>query len=147
MSERHLRLILAGAMFVTLLLPMNPHPDPVPNGVYILWYSMEAMPRILRSTDIAYSMGWLLPLLGLLGTLVLIPLNLCLVARPRKGVKVLYRILVLALLPLAWYTTFSTALRFRGVGLWANTAVVSAAVLLEAFFVAREQQGKQENAS
>lgn len=138
MFERRIRLIVTGTMFVTLFLPAIPPPDSEPNWIYILWYSMEALPRVFRSTDIAYCVGWLLPLLGLLSIPFLIPFNLCLAIRSFKEVKILYRIFVLALPALAWYTTFLTDPELRGVGLWANALILSIAMLLEAALVAKE---------
>jgi hypothetical protein len=62
---------------------------------------------------------------------LLILLNACLAVRSFRGLRMLYRFLLLALLPLTWYRTFLTDPAWRGVGFWANAAVVSAAVLIE----------------
>lgn len=145
MSERRFRLVLAGIMFVTLLLPLNPPPEVLPNWLFILWHSLETLSWIFyRPSGANYTVGlagWLnvFSFLSLLSAPLLILLNVCLAVRPFGGLKMLYRILMLILLPLTWYLAFIIDPDWRGMGFWANIAVVSAAALLEIFFVARER--------
>lgn len=144
MLERRIRLILTGTMFVTLFLPTIPPPDSEPNWIYILWYSMEALSRAFRGTDVAYCVGWLSPLFGLLSIPLLIPFNLCLAIRSFREVKILYRVLVFPLAALAWYTTLLTGPELRGLGLWANAVTVSIAASIETILVAKEQLDTRE---
>ena len=57
MSERLLRLVLAGGMFGILFLPLTSPPEVMPNWLFIFWYSMEALSRIFGGTDIVNRIG------------------------------------------------------------------------------------------
>lgn len=148
MSERRLRAILAIAMLVTLFLPVDPPRTTGVNLTFILWYSMEALASFIGVPGIAL-IDWLrlvLFLLGILGVPLLILLNLCLLARSFRGLRIVYRIFLLILLPLTSYGAFQLDPGWRAVGFWAYIAVISAAALIEIFFVVRERLKKPQNA-
>jgi len=157
MSERLFRLVLAGVMFATLFLRWNPLSDTqgMPNWVFILGASMEALTWLFsRPRSVNYSVGfagWLnfLSLLSLLSVPFLISLNVLLAVCPFRGLnrwlKMLCRISVLILLSLTWYLTFHIDPGWRGVGFWANTAVVSVAALMEIVFLISGRLRKRQS--
>jgi hypothetical protein len=135
MSARLLRVILVSVMFMTLFLPWSPLSHGfLPTWMYMLWVSNEAIAvAIFHGIRGVYFLNVLrfCMVLSPLTVPLLILLNACLAVRSFRGLRMLYRFLLLALLPLTWYRTFLTDPAWRGVGFWANAAVVSAAVLIE----------------
>jgi len=150
MSERLLRVILASVMFITLFLPWSPLSQGfLPTWMYILWVTGEALEiAIFHGIKGIYMRNVLRFCIALspLTVPLLLLLNVCLAGRSFRGLRMLYRFLLLALLPLTWYRTFHTDPVYRGVGFWANATVVSAAVLVEIVLVVSAQLGKSEDA-
>ena len=152
MSENRFRLMLTGIMAMTLFLPWHPGSQGLPNCLFILWHSGSAIAWIFtESRFVSYTTnlaGWLnvFSLLSLLSVPILIPLNVFLAVSSSRKLATLYRILVLILLPLTWHFAFHIDPVLRGIGFWANLVVVTASVLLEIVFVARERFRKLEDA-
>lgn len=131
MSERRLRLVLAGVTFVTFFLPWDAPPVSIHNWALIFVY-LQYLPGLLY--------GLAIPLLFLSNT--------CLLLSPSANLRLLYRIFLLpSLLFATWHLSVSAESRWRGVGFWTNIAVVSVAALLEIVFVIKERVRKLEGCS
>jgi len=126
MSEKTLRLILAGIMLVTLFLPRD---------------------RSGRS-NWAATIYWVenpLCLPFLLSLAILMILNVLLAVCRSKALRAFYRIALLGLFPLELWVAFWSSMASSGflrIGFWAKTAVVSAAVLIEIIFAVGERLKK-----
>lgn len=140
MSERRLRLVLAGVMFVTIFLRCDPRSgtESAPNWVFIFLFSIEAL-SWLFTRKVTYTLNftdWLnvLNYLSPSSVLLLIPSNIFLAVCPfrrlSRWLKTLYRIYVLILLPWTWHFAVGVDPGYGGVRFWAPV-VVSAAALVE----------------
>ncbi len=144
MCKYHLRLILLGALFITLFLPVDPDPQIPSNWVFSIWYSLNllaAIPDLIAKPNIGRLLFGLGSLLDLLAIQILILFNLCLCysARPRK-LERLYRISLLVLFLVKWWFVLFITDPYRGIGYWANPALVTAATLLEIGFMIYEKR-------
>lgn len=148
MFERRLRLYLAGIMLVTLFLPMLPFPSMAPNLLFILVYSVEALSAIISGgiSSVTSLILWFCILSFLWVVPLLFLLNICLVVRPFREIKVFYRASILTLLPMIWYGTFQSDLQWWGVGSYAILVVVNVAAILEIVLLIRERLGKPRRA-
>jgi hypothetical protein len=159
MPERVFRLVLAGIMVVTLFLPFQPvsAAREVPNWLFILYASVETSVALLsgpRTTLFPVRLvNWfdLLSRLSLLSVLFLIPFNILLAVCPFERLKtwlrIAHRLALLVLVVLTWRFTFIVAPVIRGVGFWANTAVISIAALVEVIFLISQGGKGSQNAS
>jgi hypothetical protein len=144
MPKHRLRLLLAGAMAVALLLLWNPLCPPgaaqvTPSWVYVLWGTTEAISAMLRGIQGRYFVNALCIALSLPGVPLPVLLNICLGIWPSDDLDVLYRVLALSLVPLTWYRTLLTDQVWRGSGFWANTAMITAAALIETALLIRKR--------
>jgi hypothetical protein len=148
MSERVLRLVAGGGMLATLFLRLNPlGSEGFPNWTYLLWFSSEALPAIFGDLSILERAIWLGLMLSLLAVPLLILFNAYLFIHPSRKTKMLYRVLVLILLPLTWYRSFHIDFEWPEAGVyWVSTVAVSVATLIEIILVVRERLTGQENA-
>ena len=150
MSERTLRLILAGVMLMTLFLPWHPLSDsnPEPTWVFMLWVTTEAAAAVFRGITGIYLVNALCFMLSSLTVPLLVLLNVRLAVRPFRGLKMLHRVALLALTPLTLYTASLIDPVFRRcVGFWANIAVVLIAALVEIIFLVSEHHGKPQDSA
>jgi hypothetical protein len=149
MSERILRLAVGGGMLATLFLHLNPlGSEGFLNWTYLFWFSSEALPAILGDLSILERAIWLGLILPLLAVPLLIVFNVYLAIYSSRKAKMLYRVVVLILLPLTWYRSFHVDFEWPEAGVfWISTVVVSVATLIEIILVARERLTRQVNES
>jgi hypothetical protein len=145
MPEKRLRLIFAVVMFIAFLLPMNQRPDFVPVWGFIIVIVLELLLGSIFGPYIEKFFQGLLDISVVLGAPVMFLSNVWLAIHPNGVIKTLYRIYLLILLPFAWNGVFLLGPRWRGPGFWAIIVVLTAAVLLEIVFIARELRAKLEN--
>lgn len=137
MVARCFRLVLAGAMFVSLFLPWNPLSDSekVPTWLYIVFGTVETSVTILRGIKYTYFIKGLCLVLSLWAVPFLALINVCLALCPSRSeslnLKAPYRISVLVLLPCTLYRTFLTEPGWQGIGFWINTVMFSVVALIE----------------
>jgi len=129
-------------MLATLFLPTFPFPSLAPNFFFMLYYSAETLSRMFSEFDITHCIDWLPQFFFWSAISLLLLLNVCLLIRVLRGLRVLYRMSVLILLPLTWYATLQADPQWWGVGLYAIPAVVTVAALMEVAFLINELRRK-----
>lgn len=142
MRVRRLRLVLACALLMVLFLPVNSHPEFIPNGAFIFFYSMEAISGAFNTHLAANRVYAVLFPLGALGAPIVGVLNACLAVFPSRRLKTLLRIYLLILSPLMWYGVFWIDPVWRGIGFWVSILLISSAGIVEFILVMRDQPAK-----
>jgi len=142
-SERGLRLVLAGAMFVSFCLPWWPTRSvsfAASGWFLVFWATSSSLSIVLAGTDFANFIGHLRFLADLWSTLFLLALNFWIAVQPSRQLKVFYRgaLLVTTILKLSMIPFISVS--ETGWGFWVCELSIFVAVLVEVFLIIRERR-------
>jgi len=141
MFRYRFRLILIGAMFVILFLPMFKHSH-LPNWalLFFLFHDSYVELNILTLLHIIPDV------LASLSVPILMMLNLILALFPTRGWKTLYRICLLILFLTTWWLTLIlNSAGWEIVGLWAVPIVITIAALFEVGFIVKRKLERAED--
>ena len=141
MSERTLRWVLLGVMFVTLFLPNTYEP----NWLLFLWFFLNSLAAVMDLSyinEVVYRLGYMLFTLSFP---ILIFLNWSLAISTSRRLKILYRAFLLILCPVMWWAALNIDPVVRGIGVWTIPIVGTVAALVEIAFIIGEQETKTDN--
>ena len=140
MSERGIRLTLAGTMFISLCLPWWPARSLsfyTSGWFLVFWATLTSLSIVLTGTDFVNLIGHLHFLLDLWSTPFLIALSFCIANWPSRHLKMFYRgaLLVTTILKLSMIPSIN-ALE-TGWGFWMCELIIFIAVLSEIYLIIR----------